>query len=99
MDDRCICPHNLQNRIRIICRIEPGPPGWDASTREKSRSNSYSEPLQYYNIRRGREPTVEMLVGVSDGQAAEVAEGLATLALHLVAALLFVESWNNSSNT
>jgi hypothetical protein len=40
-----------------------------------------------------------MLVGVSDGQAAEVAEGLPALALHLVAALLFVESWNNSSTT
>jgi hypothetical protein len=34
-----------------------------------------------------------MLVGVSDGHSAEVAEGLPTLALHLVAALLFVESW------
>jgi hypothetical protein len=33
-----------------------------------------------------------MLVGVSDGQAAEIAEGLSALALHLVAALLFVES-------
>jgi len=32
-----------------------------------------------------------MLVGVSDGQAAEVAEGVPTLALHHVAALLFVE--------
>ncbi len=73
--------------------IEPGPPGWEASTLEKSRSNSYSKPGY---ITKGK-PTVEMLVGVSDGQAAEVAEGLPTLALHLVAALLFVESRNNSS--
>ncbi len=48
----------------------------------------------YNKIKRDKkrgEPTVEMLVGVSDGQAAEVAEGVPTLALHLVAALLFVE--------
>jgi hypothetical protein len=28
-------------------RIEPGPPQWEASTLEKSHSNSYSKPVQY----------------------------------------------------
>jgi hypothetical protein len=61
-------------------------------SRKKPFEQLFETWLHYYKIRREGEPTIEMLVGVSDGQAAEVAEGLPALALHLVAALLFVES-------